>query len=108
MIAAKAFLPTANPAHAAIIGLTSGFMTLPPPALPGVSAYMSSKLAQVRVLEFLAAENPNIFVASVHPGLVETAVFKASGAKAENLPMDTGSHSLFPRLWLVRARRHCD
>ena len=58
--------------------------------LPGLSAYISSKLAQVKMLEFLAAENPNVFVASVHPGMVETEIFRKSGAKAEQLPMDKG------------------
>ena len=42
------------------------------------------------MLEFLAAENPNIFVASVHPGMVETAIFLKSGSTAEALPMDNG------------------
>ncbi|KAL9010260.1 MAG: hypothetical protein Q9173_004792 [Seirophora scorigena] len=38
----------------------------------GVSAYASSKIAQIKLLDFLAAENPEVFVASVHPGVVET------------------------------------
>ena len=62
--------------------------------LPGLSAYISSKLAQVKMLEFLAAENPNVFVASVHPGMVETAIFRKSGAKAEQLPMDKGKSQI--------------
>jgi short-subunit dehydrogenase len=90
MTAANVFLPTANPTHAALLGLTTGTVSLPTVMLPGLSAYISSKLAQVKLLEFLAAENPNVFVASVHPGMVETAVFTKSGAKAEALPMDKG------------------
>ncbi len=72
----KVFLPTANPSHAAILGMTTGTSGLPPAMLPGLSAYISSKLAQVKLLEFLAAENPNVFVASVHPGMVETSLFR--------------------------------
>lgn len=101
MIAAKVFLPTANPSHAAILGMTTGTSGLPPAMLPGLSAYISSKLAQVKFLEFLAAENPNVFVASVHPGMVETSIFCKSGAKAEALPMDKGWSDVYcPSLFL--------
>jgi NAD(P)-dependent dehydrogenase (short-subunit alcohol dehydrogenase family) len=90
MITAKAFLPTANPSHAAILGVTTGASALPSAILPGLSAYIGSKLAQVKFLEFLSAENPNIFVASVHPGMVDTATFRKSGGQAEMMPMDKG------------------
>ena len=90
MTTARAFLPTANPSGAALIGVTTGTSGLPPAMLPGLSAYISSKLAQVKFLEFLAAENPHIFIASVHPGMVETEMFRKSGGQAEALPMDKG------------------
>jgi NAD(P)-dependent dehydrogenase (short-subunit alcohol dehydrogenase family) len=60
--------------------------------LTGISAYISSKLAQVKLLEFLAAEHPNIFVASVHPGMIVTDIFNKSGATPDMLPMDTSKH----------------
>ncbi|PSS10967.1 hypothetical protein M430DRAFT_61331 [Amorphotheca resinae ATCC 22711] len=101
MTAANVFLPTANPTHAALLGLTTGTVSLPTVMLPGLSAYISSKLAQVKLLEFLAAENPNVFVASVHPGMVETAVFTKSGAKAEALPMDKVQLPAHFILWLA-------
>lgn len=87
----KAFLPTANPSHATVVALTTGTTALPAVALPGLSAYMASKLAQTKIIEFLAAENPNVFAATLHPGMVETDIFKKSGAKAEALPMDKGA-----------------
>lgn len=90
MVAAKVFLPTANPSYAAILGMTTGTSGLPPAMLPGLSAYISSKLAQVKFLESLAVENPNVFVVSAHQGMVETSVFRKSGAKAEAWPMDKG------------------
>ena len=90
MTTVKAFLPTANPSRAAIIGVTTSIIALPPANLPGLSAYIGSKLAQVKVLEFLGAENPHIFVASVHPGMVETDIFRKGGAQAEVMPMDKG------------------
>lgn len=105
MVAAQAFLPTANPSHATILGVTTGTVGLPPAMLTGISAYISSKLAQVKFLEFLAAENPNIFVASVHPGMVETDIFKKSGAKAEALPMDKGR--LSPTILFLSSQPGC-
>ncbi|KAH6603582.1 hypothetical protein Trco_008357 [Trichoderma cornu-damae] len=83
-----AFLPTANAVHASIVALTTGVATLPASQVPGLSAYMSAKLAQTKLIEFLAAEHPNLFAASVHPGMVETSIFTKSGASAESLPMD--------------------
>jgi len=90
MLAIKAFVPTANPSHATVLGVTTGTVALPPAMLPGLSAYMSSKLAQEKLIEFFALEQPNMFAATVHPGMVETAVFTKSGAKAEALPMEKG------------------
>ena len=73
-----------------MLGVTVGALVFPPVGTPGLSAYLISKLAAVKTLEFLAAENPTIFVASVHPGMVDTGIFRKSGAKPEMLPMDTG------------------
>ncbi|KAK8075236.1 hypothetical protein PG997_009899 [Apiospora hydei] len=88
LLAVKAFLPTAD-THATILGLTSDTSLVPTSYLPGLSAYVSSKLAQAKVYEFLAAENPDFFVATVNPGMVETDNFNRSGGKADQLPMDT-------------------
>ena len=46
-------------------------------------------MAVVKKLEVLAAENPSIFVANVHPGMVDTEIFRKSGATPELLPMDS-------------------
>ncbi|GKT46421.1 short chain dehydrogenase citE [Colletotrichum spaethianum] len=97
----KAFLPTANPTHASLVALTTGTTALPAVALPGLSAYMASKLAQTKIIEFLAAENPNIFAATLHPGMVETDIFKKSGAKAEALPMDKVQLPAHFTVWLT-------
>lgn len=90
MTMVKAFLPTAISSGAAILGVTTGVISMPPAMLPGLSAYISSKSAQVKLLEFVAAENPNLFVATVHPGMIETAMFSKSGGQAAALPMDKG------------------
>ncbi|KAB8269090.1 putative NADP(+)-dependent dehydrogenase [Aspergillus minisclerotigenes] len=88
IVPAKAFLPTARTARATIITTTAG-VVLPVPRLRGLSAYISSKLAVVKVTEYLAAENPSIFAAALHPGMVETDMFNKTGSKADRLPMDT-------------------
>ncbi|TQN66190.1 Short chain dehydrogenase citE [Colletotrichum shisoi] len=97
----KAFLPTANPSRASVVALTTGTTALPAVALPGLSAYMASKLAQTKIIEFLAAENPNVFAATLHPGMVETDIFKKSGAKAEALPMDKVQLPAHFTVWLA-------
>lgn len=88
IIAAQAFLPTASQS-AALYGISAGAFALPPSFTPSLSGYLSSKFAQVKVFEFLAAENPELFVCSVHPGMIDTGIFRSSGADKEKLPMDT-------------------
>jgi hypothetical protein len=46
-------------------------------------------VAGIKMMEYIAAENSDIFAVSVHPGLVATKMFTTAGAEAENLPMDT-------------------
>jgi short-subunit dehydrogenase len=67
---------------------------MPPKHTPYISAYLSSKVAQVKVMEFLAAENPELFICSVHPGMVDTNILRGSGADPKQLPMDTGKYFL--------------
>ncbi|CAN8097826.1 unnamed protein product [Discula destructiva] len=87
-LAVHSFLPTANKAKATVLALTTGTSAMPAARLPGMSAYMTSKLAQIKLIEYLAAEQPNVFAATVHPGMVETEIFAKSGANADKLPMD--------------------
>ena len=52
-------------------------------------------MAQAKVVEFLAAENPDVFVASVHPGVVMTDMGKdwmgtAKGNGMRKEDMDDG------------------
>lgn len=89
-IAAQAFIPKAQPG-AAFFAVTAGAAVMPPMYTPGLSAYLTSKLAQTKVLEFLSVENPNLFFCSVHPGMIETGIFRSSKADPSTLPMDTGA-----------------
>lgn len=96
-----AFLPTANAAHASVVALTTGTTALPASMVPGLSAYMSSKLAQTKLIEFLAFEHPNLFAATLHPGMVETGIFTKSGASADSLPMDKVQLPAHFTVWLT-------
>lgn len=89
IIASQTFVPNAKPG-AALYTVSAGSIAMPPAYVPELSGYISSKVAQGKVLEFLAAENPNLFVCAVHPGLIDTDIFKSSGADPQQLPMDTG------------------
>jgi NAD(P)-dependent dehydrogenase (short-subunit alcohol dehydrogenase family) len=89
LIAVKSLLPTANPAHATVIGYTAA-ITFPATMLTGLSAYGISKLAIVKLMEYIAAENPSIFTAALHPGMVETEIFKGSGTDPAAVPLDSG------------------
>lgn len=94
-LAARAFLPTADPSHASILGVTTDTSLFPATYLPGLSSYVSSKLAQAKIYEFLAAENPNIFIATINPGMVATDNFYRTGATPDKVPIDTGKDSSY-------------
>ncbi|KAJ5627008.1 hypothetical protein N7528_004435 [Penicillium herquei] len=88
IIAAKVFLPTANPVRSAVVALTA-IVVFPTARLVGNSGYISSKLTLVKIMEFLAAENPKVFAAAMHPGMVETEIFRRSGADPTKVPIDS-------------------
>ncbi|PWY96632.1 putative NADP(+)-dependent dehydrogenase [Aspergillus sclerotioniger CBS 115572] len=96
----KHLLPTANTTHATIIAITAA-TTFPATMVPGLSAYLSSKLALHKVLEFVAAENQTVFAAALHPGMIETDVFKKSGGDKEKLPMDSVNLPADFTVWLA-------
>jgi NAD(P)-dependent dehydrogenase (short-subunit alcohol dehydrogenase family) len=98
-LALKAFTPTANPSHAAVLAVITGMVAAPAKTFPKISSYIAAKLAEEKIIEFLAADKPHIFAASVHPGLVETAIFHKSGATASALPVDKGRWLLSPRIF---------
>lgn len=89
MIASNAFLPTANPTSAAVVALTAA-VVFPAARLVKLSAYISSKLTLIKMMEFLAAENPTVFAAALHPGMVDTNILRSSGADPSKLPIDSG------------------
>ncbi|KAI0101451.1 putative NADP(+)-dependent dehydrogenase [Hypoxylon sp. NC0597] len=87
-IAIKSFAPTANQARPVVLAVTSGMTAAPASRLPTLSSYMASKLALTKMIEFLPVEQPNFFAATVHPGMVQTAILTKSGGDPNVLPMD--------------------
>ncbi|KAL4933798.1 SDR family NAD(P)-dependent oxidoreductase [Aspergillus undulatus] len=65
------------------INLTTAGILFPPFA--GMGAYVSSKMAAVKLLQAFAAENPQVRLHNVHPGFLETAM-SAKLAESITLP----------------------
>ena len=98
---AHAFLPTRNP-DAALVGVNANMVTLPASSVPasGASAYTCSKFAQARLLEYVGAECGDCFVASVHPGCVETDMLARSGVEMSGEWVDDGGFLFFLSFFL--------
>ncbi|OTB12218.1 hypothetical protein K445DRAFT_25791 [Daldinia sp. EC12] len=94
----KTLSPTANPSRVAVFVSTSDMTSAPASAPQNVSAYMTPKLAETKLAEFISLGRQNLFATAVHAGMVETAIFTKAGADASQLPMDTGF--IFPLVQL--------
>ncbi|CAG8975655.1 hypothetical protein HYALB_00008414 [Hymenoscyphus albidus] len=104
VIAAQAFFPIAAP-EAAVYAITAGAMALPPAYTPNLSGYLSSKAAQVKVMESFATENPELFICTLHPSMLDTKVFRSSAADASKLPMDTYDLEAHFMVWLTQPKK---
>ena len=97
MVTARAFLPFRNH-DASIIAVNANIITLPAsnPIAMGASAYVCSKIAQMKLLEYISAENPDLFVVSVHPGVVDTDMMRSMGSHVQIDPsfLDDGKSSV--------------
>ncbi|TFB01148.1 Short chain dehydrogenase andI [Trichoderma ghanense] len=74
-----------------LINLTTAGILFPP--FPGMGAYVSSKMAAVKLLQSFAAENPQVRLHNVHPGFLDTAM-SAQLSKTTKLPFDYDDISL--------------
>jgi NAD(P)-dependent dehydrogenase (short-subunit alcohol dehydrogenase family) len=68
-----------------LVNLTTAGILFPP--FPGMGAYVSSKMAAVKLLQSFAAENPQVRLHNVHPGFLDTAM-SAQLSKTTKLPFD--------------------
>ena len=55
-----------------LVNLTTAGILFPP--FPGMGAYVSSKMAAVKLLQAFGAENPYVRIHHVHPGFLDTAM----------------------------------
>ncbi|KAJ4350323.1 uncharacterized protein N0V89_008944 [Didymosphaeria variabile] len=92
-IFAQAFLPLAN-ANATFLSVNAAGAVLPAEIGAGLTGYMSSKIAQAKLMEYIAHEHPELFVASVHPGVIDTKLLREAEMQASKLSQDTGNFFL--------------
>ena len=106
MVTTQAFLPFRNP-NASIVGINANMISLPVASVPaaGASAYNCSKVAQAKLLEYVAAEHEDVFVASVHPGCVESDMLTQSGIDVPPEWLDDGRVSSLLFLFLLLLTR---
>ena len=75
---------------AVFIGTVTAAIILPDQLAVGKSSYLASKSGLIRLLEILAAEEKNISVRILHPGIVWTDMAAKSTANGVELPLDQG------------------
>ncbi|CAI6331435.1 unnamed protein product [Periconia digitata] len=103
------FLPTAAPPPsdsnpgAIIYAMGAGGFAFGAKITATLSAYLVSKIAQTKLIEYIAAENPGVAAITVHPGMVDTAVFRGAGADPAKLPMDTANLAADFLVWCSRS-----
>ncbi|KAI9893787.1 MAG: hypothetical protein M1814_006004 [Vezdaea aestivalis] len=69
--------------------------------IPGMSAYTASKLAVVRLGEIVAAENLEITVVGLSPGVVRTRMWEAAGGEAMGFPITEAELPGNTTVWLT-------
>lgn len=62
------FLPKRSRKASIVASVPHSIHLSSPTHIYGQSAYLSSKITLIKLLEVVAAENPDLFVASYHPG----------------------------------------
>lgn len=86
-ITAQAFLPTKGDDSVVVVSSTMG-VTFPAAGAVNLSSYVASKLGLMKFIEVLAAENPDVRFTTIHPGAVETDMYRKAGLVG--LPSDKG------------------
>lgn len=74
---------------AVLIALTAGLAHLP--SMPGYSSYSTSKLAGIKLFESVQAENPELRVVNVHPGVIKSEMSDKGAAQGATLSFDDGT-----------------
>jgi len=87
MVVSQAFLPTKG-TNATVIGSSTAAVSFPIPMVATLerASYTASKLATVRLMELLGAENPDLRVITIHPGAIETDMLEK--LRVPGVPVD--------------------
>ncbi|KAL7912404.1 hypothetical protein GGI35DRAFT_440167 [Trichoderma velutinum] len=85
IIVTRAFLRHA-PTTASLINFSTGVAHLP--FMPGMTGYATSKIAATKFFEYVQAENPDLQVINVHPGVVITEMQQKTIEAGIILPYD--------------------
>ncbi|KAI9659746.1 MAG: hypothetical protein M1831_003644 [Alyxoria varia] len=90
------------PSQPTIIAMTSSVICFPASTFPGNSSYVASKMALNVLMDHLAVENPDKFVATMSPGIVGgTALADKMGVvKTGRVPVDSINLPAHFALWL--------
>ncbi|KAF1349132.1 hypothetical protein BDV97DRAFT_280506, partial [Delphinella strobiligena] len=96
------FLPKRSRKASIIASVPRSIHLSSPASVSGKSAYLSSKIALIKFLEVVAAENPDLFVATYHPGNVPEPLTRTNdpALRAINNPTDTPTLSAHFAVWL--------
>ncbi|RDL41956.1 Uncharacterized protein BP5553_01935 [Venustampulla echinocandica] len=86
LILAQAFLANAAK-KPVLINVSAAGVHIPALPVP-LSAYVVSKAAVVKLVEYFAAENPGVRVMNVHPGAIDTGMAKRAKDAGLELPFD--------------------
>jgi NAD(P)-dependent dehydrogenase (short-subunit alcohol dehydrogenase family) len=62
----------------------------------GMGAYNISKLAAVKMLDYIAAGSPHVRTVTVHPGVIDTAMNKKCNEAGLVLPLDDSESAVLP------------
>ncbi|OAL25235.1 hypothetical protein AYO22_05112 [Fonsecaea multimorphosa] len=81
----RAFIPVGSPT-ATIVNISTGAVHAPTDFVANLSAYAASKIGALKVFEFVQAENPDLHVVNIQPGVISSDINRKHGAMP---PMDT-------------------
>jgi NAD(P)-dependent dehydrogenase (short-subunit alcohol dehydrogenase family) len=73
--ALRAFLPFKGADRPVVVGTSTAGVLFPKDQAVGNSGYMVSKMAVAGLMEYVAAEEPDVHFVTVHPGVIATAMY---------------------------------
>lgn len=88
--AVQAFLNSATPSPM-IINISTCITHMAP--MPGVSGYATSKAANLKMMDYFAAENPHLHIVNVQPGTVTTEMSEKAQVEGKDAGKSSSSCS---------------